>query len=215
MHVVLFAPTYEVDALGDVAPLVTSTDLQFAVLVGVQPPVIECLEQHVGELGVADAVLRLHPALHRVPGHHLIDGHVLTDISEEVEHADLHRPVVVADELGTPLTWIEIDQSPQLAADPFDVGRQGLLIKKIAFLGATTGVTDHSRRTADQHDDVVSVVLEASHGQDTDVVTNVQARRRRIDPVIERDRPLIEAPSQRVDVGRVVDQPTSSEVVKN
>ena len=73
----------EVDAREDVAPLVRAADLQLAALVLVQPPVVVGLQQHVRELGVRDAVLALDPGSHRLPGQHLVDGHVLADVAQE------------------------------------------------------------------------------------------------------------------------------------
>ena len=76
---------------GDVAPLVGAAHLQLDVLVLAEPPEVVGLEQHVAELGVGDPVLALHAVPDRLLGHHLVDGHVLADVAEEVEHADRAR----------------------------------------------------------------------------------------------------------------------------
>ena len=45
----------QIDAGGDIAPLIAAADLQFAIVVAAKHVKIECLQQHVAELGVADA----------------------------------------------------------------------------------------------------------------------------------------------------------------
>src|SRR5439155_21699550 len=47
----------KLDAGGDVAPLVAAADLQLAFVVAAQDVKVEGLEQHIAELGVADARL--------------------------------------------------------------------------------------------------------------------------------------------------------------
>ena len=48
----------ELDAHGDVAPLVAAADLQVAAVVEVQAQEVVGLEQHVAELGVGDPLVR-------------------------------------------------------------------------------------------------------------------------------------------------------------
>ena len=81
----------EVDAGGDVAPLVRAAHLELDVVVLVQPPEVVGLQEHVAELGVGDAVVALHPGPHRLLGHHLVDGDVLADVPQELEHAHAAR----------------------------------------------------------------------------------------------------------------------------
>ncbi len=52
----------QIDPGDDVAPLVGASNLNRAAQIVVEPEVIVGLEQHVAELGVADALLRLQAA---------------------------------------------------------------------------------------------------------------------------------------------------------
>ena len=57
-------------------------------------------------------------------------------------------------------------------------------------------------------------VLESTQRQDLDQVSQVQARRRRIEAAVERDRPVVERGAQRAEVGAHGDQPAPGEVIK-
>ena len=78
----------EVDAGGDVAPLVAAADLQFAVVVAAQHVEVERLQQHVAELGVADADFAVfHAGADAFLGDHLVDGKMFSDVAQEIEIA--------------------------------------------------------------------------------------------------------------------------------
>ena len=54
---------------------------------------IERLEQHVAELGVADARLAVfHPGADAFLGDHLVDGKMLADVAQEIEERNVRRP---------------------------------------------------------------------------------------------------------------------------
>ena len=107
-------PTDQLDAGGDVAPLVAAAGLQDAAVAAVQLEVVERLQQHVAELGVADA--GLEPAADDVAGQHPVDREVLADVAEEVERAERLGPVEVVDDRGR-VVAVEVDEAGDLVAD--------------------------------------------------------------------------------------------------
>lgn len=83
----------EIAACGDVAPLITAADLEFAVELFAQVIEIESLEEHVAELGVADASLTVfHAGANTFLGNHHVHGKMFADVAEEIEEADGSGP---------------------------------------------------------------------------------------------------------------------------
>ena len=81
----------EVDASGDVAPLVAAAELQPAATVAVEVIKVVRLDQLVHELGKAEAFRRREAALDAVAVQHGRDASVAADVGGKVEHA--HRLV--------------------------------------------------------------------------------------------------------------------------
>ena len=88
------------------------------------------------------------------------------------------------------------------------------LVEQVALLGAAAGVADHPGGAAGQGEGAVPGVLEAAQHDQADQVAVVEARRRRVDAVVERDRSLREPGRQRGPVGGVVHQAALVEVVE-
>ena len=87
---------------GDVAPLVRTAHLEFAVLMLVQIDKIVSLQQLVGELGERHtlAELAVEALLDAVFGHHIVDGDEFADVSREIKEGVVLHPVVVIDQFG-------------------------------------------------------------------------------------------------------------------
>ncbi len=120
---------------------------------------VERLQQHVRELGVADAGLAVEPRAYRVLRHHVIHGEVLADVAQELEIADAARPVRVVDDRGRVAPGREVEEALELLADARDVSLE-LLVGEQITLGALAGrVADHAGSAADEHDRLVTVAL--------------------------------------------------------
>ena len=77
---------HEINAGGDVAPLVAAADLQFAIVLLAQMIKIKRLQQHVAELGVADAGLAVfHARADAFLGDHHVDGKMFADVAQKIE----------------------------------------------------------------------------------------------------------------------------------
>ena len=87
-----------------------------AAVVGVEPPVVVGLQEHVAELGVGDARLALEPVAHRVLGHHLVDRHVLAHVPQELEQGHALGPVPVVDQDRGGVA-LEVEELGQLDLD--------------------------------------------------------------------------------------------------
>ena len=92
----------ELGACGDVAPLVRAAELQLAVFSLIEVQEVVSLEQLICEFGEREAVARLavETFLHRLLGHHIVDGKVLAYVADEVEECYVLCPVIVVDHLG-------------------------------------------------------------------------------------------------------------------
>ena len=125
----------EVGAGGDVAPLIGAADLELAVVGFAQVVEIVGLEQHVAELGVADAGVAFHAGANAVLRHHDVDGKIFPDVAQEIEVADAGGPIGVVDEARGIRGRREIEQARKLGGDAADVVRELLDGEKIALGG--------------------------------------------------------------------------------
>ena len=111
----------ELDASGDVAPLIAATKLHRAAEAVVQLEKVVRLEQQVAELGVGDAIFALDAALHRLLREHVVHGEVLPDVAQERHRAHRGEPVGVINQAGRIRRGAEVEEMLELRANPRDV----------------------------------------------------------------------------------------------
>ena len=143
--------THQLDARGDIAPLVGTAHLHEAVLVLVEIDKIVALKELVGELGERHTLceLAVETFLHRVLRHHIIDGDEFADVTGEIQEGVVLHPVVVVHELrGIGFVAVEIQEVLQLLADAGYVMAQCLLGEEVTLGGLAGGVSDHTRSAA-------------------------------------------------------------------
>ena len=139
----------EIDPGGDVSPLVAAADLQFAILRFAKIMKIKRLQDHVAELGVADAhVAILHPRTHAFLRDHGVDLEVLADVAKHVEERQRRGPVCVVDQLCCILHSLKFHEAAKLNLDPFDVGLQQLVREELALGSLSAGIADRAGRPA-------------------------------------------------------------------
>ena len=202
----------ELDPHGDVAPLVAATDLQFAAVVLVQAQEVVGLEEHVAELGVADALVRsLEARLDRLLAHHLVDREVLAHVAQELEGGECGQPVGVVEQQGP----VEIEELAQLGPDPLEVGLDGLEVEELALTLLAARVADHGGAPAGERDGAVPAFLEAAQRAELEEIAHVEAVGARVEAGVERDggARVIEALRQ-IGVGHLVDQAAEGEVLR-
>jgi hypothetical protein len=150
----------QVNAGGDVAPLVAAADLQLAAEIAAEHVKIKRLEQHVAELGVADARLAvLHAGADAFLGHHLVDGKILADVAQKIEVAQVRRPSRRCPRAGRDcpaFSAVEIQQARELRADGFDVGLDLFLGEQLALGGFAAGIADAAGRAAGDGDGMMA-----------------------------------------------------------
>ena len=172
------------------------------------------LQDLVAELGVADPP-GLQPGLDRFPAEHLVDREVLADVAEELQRRQRPGPVQVADHQRTGRPGAEVQEPGHLAADPLHPLGDRLARVEYPLGRLPAGIPDQPGRPADQRDRPVAGQLEAAHGEQQHQVADVQARRRGIEPAIERDRPGVERLTQLIGVGGMRDQPAPGQLVED
>src|SRR5262245_58079951 len=109
-------PPREVDTGRDVAPLIAAADLQLTAVVLVEINEVVGLDEHVAELGVADAAVAVEAALHRVFGQHHVDRKMLADVAEETEIRKAPHPIVIVEQQSGCRPF-ELEQAAKLALD--------------------------------------------------------------------------------------------------
>src|SRR5439155_7426479 len=178
----------QVDSGGDVAPLIAAADLQFAIVFLAEHVKVQCLEQHVTELGVADADLAVfHSGAHAFLLDHLIDGEMLADVAEEIEASHVFRPGSVVHEPRRVRFCVEIEQPTQLLLHAGDVRRDRLLPEQVALGGFATRIANGPGRAACNCDRMMAKQLKPSQAKQWNEVANVQAVSGRIEAAIKND----------------------------
>ena len=93
-----------------------------------QVMVVERLQDHVAELGVADAdVAIFHPRTHALLGHHCVDLEMLADIAQHVEERERCGPVGVIHHQGRVGFLSKIQKAGQLFFDSLNVSLELLV----------------------------------------------------------------------------------------
>ena len=162
---------HQVQAGGDVAPLVGPADLQRAVVPAGQLEEVHRLQQHVAELGEADPA-GTDAGAHRFLAEHGADRKVLADVTQEVEDGQSARPVQVVDELGA--AGPEVEKALQLLGLPLDALGYQLGCGELALARPPARVTDQPGSAADQRERPVSGLLEAAQQHHRNQVADVQ-----------------------------------------
>jgi hypothetical protein len=200
----------QLDAGGDVAPLVGGAVLERDPVVAVEAQEVHRLEQHVAELRVADAGLQ--PSRNHIALQHPVHREVLADVAQEVDRGQARRPVVVVDD-GRGVGPLEPDERLDLTAYPIAPVLHGVEGVQGAFR-AVLGVADHAGGAADQDVRRVAGDLQAARGDQLHEVAHVQAGRGRVEADVEPHAPGREGLAQRARVRRVRDQTAPHEVVE-
>ena len=180
-----FESADEVDAGGDVAPLVGPPELQFAVVVSKQVEKVICLKEHVGELGVRNAVL--HARLHRLLLEHARNGKVFPYITKERYQFELLEPGRVVHHLCARWARAEIEEPFELLPLPGHVFGHGVLREQRALFALAARVPDQTGPATYEHDGFVPSVLKVRQQHHGHEIANLEATRRGIKAHISRD----------------------------
>ncbi len=176
-------PADEFHSRRDVAPLVASAQLQANALVLIKPQVIVALKQLVAEFSERHALTRIvrETLLHRILGHHVVDGDMFADIPDEVQECVILHPVVVVHKLSLIRSVrIEIQDLRKLLANALDVMMQSLLVQQFPLLGLHRRIPDHSGRAPYDGERLVPATLEVFQYHYAHKVADVQRIRRRV-----------------------------------
>jgi hypothetical protein len=174
------------------------------------------LQQHVRELGVADALIPIFEARpDRVLRHHVVDGEVLADVAQELEVADPLEPVVVVHHARRAGGVAEVEEARELAPDRVDVALERLPIEQLPLLALPGRIADHPRGAADERQRPMPRSLQTGHQGDRDQAARVQARARRIEADVERDALLREQGRELLASGGVLHEAARLELIQD
>ena len=213
MHRFPVHPAVQIDATDDVPPLIGAADLQRAPHGATQLHEIVGLQEHVGELGVRDPVT-VQTTLDRVTPEHGVEREVLADVAEELDGGQVTGPLHVVDHPRAHGPLGEVHEELELTGDalgPLGHGVRGVH----GALPDLAGVADHPCRSPGQHDRPVPGQLEPPQGEKRDQVTCVQARTGGIEAAVQRHGALVEMGTERVEVGRLRDEPPPLQVFED
>ena len=197
-------PPDQVDALGDVAPLVAAPELEPATVVVEQMEEVVGLQQHVAELREGDAVLAaLQPGAHRLLPDHLVDREVLAHVAQEVGQRVGAEPAGVVEQQPMPIG--EVDEPLELAPDGLAVGLEPLRVRECPLVLLAARVADQARSPAHQGDRTVPGLLDAPHRAQLEEAAHVEAVGGRVEARVERQGVVVEQLGK-LGVGHLVDQ---------
>ena len=203
----------QINASDDVAPLVRATCLEGAATLLVELKEVIGLEQLVAELGVGDPGTG-QSCGDRFAIEHAVDAEVLAHVTEELQGREPLGPVVVVHHGRRVGGGVEVEESLELLTDAPDplVDHLGLVQ---GALPRFFWVTDHPGGTTDECEGLVAGDLEPANRQDLQQVAHVQARRRRVEAAVERDRCLGCCRAERVKIRRLGDEAAPLEVIEH
>src|ERR1017187_8099635 len=205
----------EFGAHRDVAPLVRTPELQGAVVIEVKAQEVVGLQQHVRELREGEAnVVTVEAALDRIFRNHLVDGEVLTNVTQEIGERHRRQPVGVVQQQRprTPGAGLEIEETAQLFADPDQILFNLLDREKRAFDDLEARVARETGTPTGESDRPVPGQLESTKCADLHEVAEVQRRGGRVKSDIGRDAAVRQAVKDRV-IRRLVNETTKVPVV--
>src|SRR5450755_3133702 len=137
------------------------------------------------------------------------------DIAQQFDGGKVRRPIEVIHHhrrLGR-TSPAEIEEWRDLRLDLLDPIRNGLGVIELA-LGVLLRIPDQPSGPADERKRTVPGVLKSPQHEDLDEVSEVQARGRRIEAAVKRDRPIVERSTKCAEVRAHGNQTAPGEVIE-
>ena len=150
------------------------------------------LQQHVAELGVANAVVALfQPSPHRIPLDHLVHREVLPDIPQKLQQIQRTKPVGIVHQQPV-VVGRQIEEPRQLHPDRDSILSRRLRRQQHAFGSLAARIANQPRAPADQYQRTMPVPLRMSQRHHRDQAPQMQRISRRVKPHIHRSLPAIQ-----------------------
>ena len=174
------------------------------------------LQEHVAELGVADAIVAIfHAGADRFLGHHGVDREVLAHVPQEFEVGDGPEPIEIVHQACRIARRIEVEESGQLLLDRGDVVLQHVRGQQVALRGTPAGVTDHAGRSTSQRQGHMTGLLKTSQAQEWYQIAHMQGIGRGIKAAIQGQRSRGETGGQGFQVGAIGVEAPPAQFVEN
>ena len=138
---------------------------------------IVTLQELVGELSEGKTVARLtvETFLHRLLGHHVVDGDVLANVAHKIQELEVLHPVVVVHQFCTVgRIAFKIEEMSQLSLDAGHVVAEGLFVQQVTFSALARGVANHACSPTDECEGFVATTLEMAQHHHAAKVTDVE-----------------------------------------
>ena len=162
----------QVQAGGEVAPLVGAAEFQRAVVFVKQVEEVVALQHLVAELGEGDAFLRVQAAGDRVLGEHGAQTEVLADVTQEVDDGHRGGPIVIGHETYG-VRAFGVQNAADLVLQTIGPAGHHVLRVERAFAGLAR-VADESGGAADQGDWMMARKLQVTHVDELHEVADMQ-----------------------------------------
>src|SRR5438093_177434 len=202
----------QLDAGGDVAPLVTAAELDRAVVQQHQRHEVVGLQHLIAEFGVGDAGSHSRP--HRLAGQHRAQREVLADVAQEADDVELRQPRIIVGEDRGVRTSVEVEERSYLLLEP--LGPLGDLLLGIqgALPRLAARIADEAGAAADEHDRPVAGQLHAAQWQERQQTPDLQAVGGRVEADVRGATPRAEMRVELVGGGDVRDQLTGAKIAQ-
>ena len=163
----------QVQAGGEVAPLVGAAEFQRAVVFVKQVEEVVALQHLVAELGEGDAFLRVQAAGDRVLGEHMVPRRKLrADVTQEVDDGHRGGPIVVGHETYG-VRAFGVQNAADLILQAIGPAGHHVLRVKRTFAGLAR-VADESGGATDQSDRMMARKLQVTHVDELHEVADMQ-----------------------------------------
>ena len=174
------------------------------------------LQQHVAELGVADAIVAVfHAGADRLLGHHGVDSEVLAHVAQELEVGDGPEPIEIVHQSRGIVWGVEVQEPGQLLLDRSDVVLQHVRGQQVALGRTTAGITNHAGCSTGQCERHMTGELETSQAQKRHQIAHVQRISRGIKAAIQGHRSRGEPGRQGFQVGAIGVEAPPAQFVEN
>ncbi len=179
---------YEVDASGDVSPLVASRHLHDTIFLAEKVNEVVALHQHVRKFG--ECYSRVKPSADDVLVEHIVHVDIFSDVAQEFDESEILRPVVVVHKLR-----LSFQKRVHLRTDFLYVFLENFRVDDFA-LRARTRISDSSCRAAAKQNRMMPRLGETLRHAKRSVVPQMQAVGGGIGPPIKRKRLAVKNPFQ-------------------
>ena len=198
-------PAAKFNPVDDIAPLIRAAHLQAATMVPRQHHEIIGLKDHIVEFKEGERLFAFQPQLDRIKCQHTVDGEVRADRAEQIDIAELTKPIMIVDHDGVRRAITKGQEAFKNGANGGDVGGDGIIIQHPARFILARWVTNPRRSATHHNNRLAACLLKAAEHHDRHQAADVERRRRRVKPDIARNNGMRGQRIERFRIGCLMD----------